>query len=66
MAESAFHRIKSKLIKMKIDFIPSDQSEPRFAIRGVPFTTQELIQLDREHRLTNLDLSEIIKTRRGS
>lgn len=65
MAESDFHKIKRALIKMDIDFTSDDQAEPRFAIRGVLFTTQELSQLEHENKLTNLDLSEIIRTRRG-
>jgi hypothetical protein len=66
MTESDFQKIKHTLTKMKIHFTSSDQAEPRFAIRGVPFTTQDLTQLERENKLTNLDLSEIIiRTRRG-
>jgi len=64
MAESDFRKIKRTLIQRNIDFIPSDQAEPRFSIRGVPFTTQELMQLKREHKLTNLDLPEIIENRK--
>jgi hypothetical protein len=63
MAESDFHKIKRILIQRNIDFLPSDQ-EPRFSIRGVPFTTEELMQLEREHKLTNLDLPEIMENRR--
>jgi hypothetical protein len=66
MAESDFHKIKRSLIEGKIDFTLSDQAEPRFRIRGATFTTQELIQLKHENKLTNLDLSEIIRTRRGA
>jgi hypothetical protein len=64
MAESDFRRIKRTLIQRNIDFIPCDQAEPHFSIRGVLFTTQELMQLKREHKLTNLDLPEIIENRR--
>jgi hypothetical protein len=66
MAESDFHRIKRILIERKIDFTPSDQAEPRFTIQGAPFTTQELIQLANANKLTNLDLLEIIRTRRST
>jgi len=66
MAESDFHKIKRLLIERKIDFTPSDEAEPRFAIQGVPFTTQELIQLANANKLTNLDLPEIIRTRRST
>jgi len=66
MAESDFHKIKRMLIANKIKFTTSGQTEPRFAIRGVPFTTQELIELENENKLTNLDLSEIMRTRRGT
>ena len=64
MAESDFRKIKRTLIQRNIDFSPSDQAEPRFSTLGVPFTTQELMQLKREHKLTNLDLPEIIENRR--
>jgi hypothetical protein len=66
MAESDFHKIKRMLIANKIKFTTSGQTEPRFAIRGVPFSTQELIELEHKNKLTNLDLSEIMRTRRGT
>jgi hypothetical protein len=66
MAESDFHKIRRILIDGKIGFTSRDQAEPRFAIRGLPFTTQELIQLEHENKLANLDLSEIIRTRRDT
>ena len=37
---------------------------PRFEIQGERFTTQEIIQLHQEDKLTNSGLSEIIRTRR--
>jgi hypothetical protein len=64
MTESDFRKIKRILIQRKIDFVPSDRAEPHFSIRGDPFTTQELIQLERAKKLTNLDLSEIIEAKR--
>jgi hypothetical protein len=66
MAESDFHRIKRKLIDRKIKITSSDQAKSSFEIRGGLFTTQELIELDRKNKLTNLDLSEIIRIRRGT
>jgi hypothetical protein len=66
MVESDFQRIKRILIERKIVFTPSDQVEPRFSIRGVLFTTQELIQLEPAKKLTNLDLPEVIRTRGGT
>lgn len=66
MVESDFQRIKRILIERKIVFTPSDQAEPRFSIRGVLFTTQELIQLEHAKKLTNLDLPEVIRTRGGT
>jgi hypothetical protein len=66
MTESDIHKITRILIERKIDFTGSDQAEPRFEICGLPFTTQELIQLEHENKLTNVDLSEIIRTRRGT
>jgi hypothetical protein len=63
MATSDFRKIKTILRQRKIVFAPSD-AEPRFIIEGVPFTTPELIQIYRQHKLTNLDLPEIIKNKR--
>jgi len=63
MTESDFRKIKRTLIQRNIDFVTSDQAEPRFSIRGVPFTTQELIQIERQHKLTNLDLPGIIENK---
>jgi hypothetical protein len=66
MAESDFHKIKRELKANKIKFTTTGQAEPRFAIRGVLFTTQELIELEHKNNLTNVDLSEIMRTRRGT
>jgi hypothetical protein len=61
--ESDFHKIKRILTQMKIHFTPRD-AEPRFEIHGGLFTTQKLIQMGHEKKLTNLDLSE--EARRGT
>jgi len=61
--KSDFNSTARKLIKYEIHFTTND-AEPRFEIHGGHFTTQELIQLAHENRLTNLDLSEIIRTKR--
>jgi hypothetical protein len=63
MAGSDFRKIKTMPIQKNIHFVPSD-AEPRFVIQGMPFTTQELIQIERQHKLTNLDLPEIIENKR--
>ena len=63
MTWSDFRKIKTILIQSKIHFVLSD-AEPRFVIQGMPFTTQELIQIERQHKLTNLDLPEIIENKR--
>jgi hypothetical protein len=63
--KSDFNRMARTLIKHKIHFTTVD-AEPRFEIRGGHFTTLELTELRRENKLTNLDLSEIIRTRRKS
>ena len=41
-------------------------AEPRFEIQGQHFTTQELIHLGHENKLTNPALSEIIRTKQKS
>jgi hypothetical protein len=61
--KSDFNSTARKLIKDKIQFTTSD-SEPRFEIQGERFTTQELIQLHQDDKLTNPGLSEIIRTKR--
>jgi hypothetical protein len=63
--KSDFNRMARTLIKHKIHFTTID-AEPRFEIQGQHFTTQELIQLGHENKLTNPDLSEIIRIRRKS
>jgi hypothetical protein len=65
MAESDFRKIKRILIERSIIFISNDQ-EQQFTIGGMPFTTQELIQLERENKLTNLDLPELLKRKRNT
>jgi hypothetical protein len=64
--ESNFHKITRRLIEMSIHPDSSDQAKSTFEIRGELFTTQELIELDRKKRLTNLDLPKIIRTRRAT
>jgi hypothetical protein len=61
--QSDFNRMARSLMKHKIIFTTSD-AEPRFEIQGGRFTTEELTRLSKENRLTNLDLSEITKTKR--
>ncbi len=61
--QSNFNRVARSLIKHKINFTTSD-AEPRFEIQGGRFTTEELTLLSKENRLTNLDLSEITRTKR--
>jgi hypothetical protein len=61
--QSDFNRVARSLIKHKIHFTTSD-AEPRFEIQGGRFTTNELTRLTKENRLTNLDLSEITRTKR--
>ena len=61
--KSDFNGMARKLIKHKIHFTTSD-AEPHFEIRGAHFTTQELMQLAHENKLTNLDLSELISKRK--
>jgi hypothetical protein len=63
--KSDFNRTARTLIKHKIHFTTMD-AEPRFEIQGQRFTTQELIQLRQEDKLTNPRLSEIIRTKRGT
>jgi aspartate/glutamate racemase len=60
--KSDFNRMARTLIKHKINFTTID-TEPRFEIQGQHFTTQELTQLGHENKLTNPDLSEIIKNK---
>jgi hypothetical protein len=52
--KSDFNRMARTLIKYKINFTTIDP-EPRFEIQGQHFTTQELIQLGHENKLTNPD-----------
>ena len=61
--QSNFNRVARLLIKRKIHFTTKD-AEPRFEIQGGRFTTDELTSLSKENRLTNLDLSEITRTKR--
>jgi hypothetical protein len=61
-SQSTFRIVGRKLIKSKIHFTTSD-AEPRVEIQGERFTTQELIQLHQENKLTNPDLSEIIRAK---
>lgn len=61
--QSNFNRVARLLIKHKINFTTKDV-EPRFEIQGERFTTEELALLSKENRLTNLDLSEITRTKR--
>ena len=61
--QSDFNRVARSLIKHKIHFTTS-AAEPRFEILGERFTTQELIQLGQQNKLTNFHLSEIIRTKR--
>jgi hypothetical protein len=51
------------LIKHKIRFKTKD-TEPRFEIQGGRFTTQELMMLGRENKITNPDLLEVLRTKR--
>jgi hypothetical protein len=51
------------LIKHKIRFTTKD-TEPRFEIQGGRFTTQELMMLGRENKITNPDLLEVLRTKR--
>jgi hypothetical protein len=51
------------LIKHKIRFTTQD-AEPRFEIQGGHFTTQELMMLGRENKITNPDLLEVLRTKR--
>jgi len=60
MMSSDFQDVKRKLIKMKIEFKPSDV-EPRFEIYGKHFTVAELMKLNQKNGLTTLDLSEIAR-----
>jgi hypothetical protein len=59
-----FNSVARTLIKQKILFKTSD-AEPRFEIQGERFTTQELIQLSKENKLTTPGLSEVIRKRSG-
>jgi hypothetical protein len=47
------------LIKHKIRFTTKD-TEPRFEIQGGRFTTQELMMVGRENKITNPDLLEVL------
>jgi hypothetical protein len=58
-----FNSTARKLIKNKIHFT-TRAAEPRFEILGERFTTQELIHLDQQNKLTNFHLSEIIRAKR--
>jgi hypothetical protein len=51
------------LIKHEIRFTTKD-AEPRFEIQGGRFTTQELMMLGRENKITNPDLLEVLRTKR--
>jgi hypothetical protein len=51
------------LIKHKIRFTTKDTG-PRSEIRGGRFTTQELMMLGRENKITNPDLLEVLRTKR--
>jgi hypothetical protein len=61
--QSNFNRVARSLIKHKINFTTKGV-EPRFEIQGGRFTTEELTLLSKENRLTNVDLSEITRTKR--
>ena len=39
-------------------------AEPRFEIQGGYFTTQELMMLSLENKITNPDLLEVLRTKR--
>jgi hypothetical protein len=51
------------LIKHKIRFTTKD-AEPRFEIEGGRFTTQELMMLSLENKITNPYLLEVLRTKR--
>jgi hypothetical protein len=51
------------LIKHKIRFTTND-AEPRFEIEGGRFTTQELMMLSLENKITNPDLLELLRAKR--
>jgi hypothetical protein len=51
------------LIKNKIHFTTND-AEPRFEIQGGHFTTQELMMLSLEKKITNPDLLEVLRIKR--
>jgi len=51
------------LTKHKIHFTTKD-AEPRFEIQGGHFTTQELMMLSLENKITNPDLLEVLRTKR--
>jgi len=59
-----FNSVARTLVKQKILFTTSD-AEPRFEIQDQRFTTQELIQLSKENKLTTPGLSELIRKRSG-
>jgi hypothetical protein len=51
------------LIKHKIRFTTKD-AEPRFEIERGGFTTQELMMLSKEKKITHSDLIEALRTKR--
>ena len=51
------------LIKHKIRFTTKD-AEPRFEIEGGRFTTQELMMLSLEKKITHPDLLQVLRTKR--
>ena len=61
--KSDFNRLVRVLIKHKIRFT-TQHAEPRFEIQGGHFTTQELMLLGRENKITNPDLLEVLRTKR--
>ena len=52
--------MKHLLIERKIVPFKTQDAEPRFEIKGVAFTTDDLIRLHHEKKLTNIGISEII------
>jgi hypothetical protein len=63
--QTDFNRLARALVKHKIHFTTTG-AEPRFEMEGSHFTTQELLNLSRENKLTNAGLSEIVTTKRMS
>jgi hypothetical protein len=57
------NKMARALTKHKIHFTTKD-ADPRIEIQGGRFTTQELMMLSLENKITNPDLLEVLRTKR--